>query len=126
MFGFFFVCSPNEFCGFPSKRRYSDVCVGAGRQTKTYNRGGTSLSPAIIKVNRNAGGAGQSYAGARTPARVCEVAERADQPLRHKLENDPHYVELLKSRVLASANEALKIGEVGGGLAQNRSTTEEN
>lgn len=68
----------------------------AGKQRLT-TRGGTSLSPAIIKVNRNAGGAGQSYAGARTPARVCEVAERADQPLRHKLENDPHYMELLKS-----------------------------
>lgn len=86
---FVFLCSHNEFCSFPSKRRYSDVCVGAGRQTKTYNWGGTPLSPAIIKVNRNAGGAGQSYTGARTRTRVCEVAERADQPLRRRLENDP-------------------------------------
>lgn len=100
MFGVF-LCSLNEFCAFSSKRRYSDVCVGAGRQTKTDNWGGTSLSPAIMKVNRTAGGAAKSYAGARTPARVCEVAERADQPSRHELENDPHYVELLKSRALA-------------------------
>lgn len=55
------------------------------------------LSPVIIKVNRDTEGA--SYTAAHTWARVCEVGDRADQPLR-LCRKWSHYLELLKSWVI--------------------------
>lgn len=52
------------------------------------------LSAVIIKVNRNT--EGESYTAAHTWACVCEVGDRADQPLR-LCRKWSHYLELLKS-----------------------------